>query len=79
MYSISLSLKKSDLDHNHNGHRYYNANYRNLPFFLFIYIWNFYVKINFKIQTCLFILHLSRKAIILEYIPTFKNVSTIRQ
>ena len=38
---------------------------------LSIYIWNFYLKINFKIQTCLFTLHDSLQANLFEYIPTF--------
>ena len=31
------------------------SNYVQLSNWTYIYIWNFYVKINFKIQTCLFI------------------------
>ena len=34
-------------------------------------IWNFYSKINFKIQTCLFTQHDSLQANLFEYIPKF--------
>ena len=36
-----------------------------------IYIWNFYLKIDFKIQTCLFTKHDSLQANPFEHIPTF--------
>ena len=38
---------------------------------VYLYIWNFYLKIDFKIQTCLFTQHDSLQANHFEYVPTF--------